>query len=75
LKNNVEISTNNRSVINMSWTKIPPTTASKPDPPKKQPNTEELFIKLGINIKNEDGTYKYLTDVLDELREVWNELD
>lgn len=37
-------------------------------------NHEELFNKLGVQIKNSDGTYRYFADVLDDLSVVWQKV-
>ena len=33
---------------------------------------EEKFLKIGINVKHEDGTYKNFVDVLKETSEIFN---
>jgi len=39
-----------------------------------KPSMEELCQKVGVNIKNEDGTYKCWGDILNELSRIWNKL-
>ena len=37
-------------------------------------DVERLCKKLGVNITNDDGSYKTVDKVFDELSKVWNEL-